>query len=54
MVFLLDKKDNKIVENYNRFLPDLFETETFLAIFYIALGIGVVLIIDYYGKKRRK
>ncbi|WP_438973448.1 DUF368 domain-containing protein [Polaribacter sp.] len=53
-VFLLDKKGNKIVENYNRFLPDLFETETFLAIFYIALGLGVVLIIDYYGKKRRK
>jgi uncharacterized membrane protein len=51
---LLDKEGNKVVENFERFMPELFKTETFVAIFFILIGIALVLIIDYYGKRRKK
>ena len=50
--YLLDKKGNKIIENYNRFIPDFSLLETWVAIFYIILGILLVLSIDYYGRKK--
>ena len=51
--FLLDKKGNKIIENYNRFIPDFSLLETWVAIFYIIFGILLVLSIDYYGRKKK-
>ncbi|PWG06388.1 DUF368 domain-containing protein [Polaribacter aquimarinus] len=51
--FVLDKKGNKIVENYERFVPDFYDSETWIAIFYIIVGIGLILIIDYYGRKKK-
>ena len=51
--FLLDKKGHKIIENYNRFIPDFSLTETWLAIFYIIIGVALILIIDYYGRKKK-
>ncbi|WP_439127923.1 DUF368 domain-containing protein [Polaribacter sp.] len=51
--FLVDKNGNKIVENYNRYLPDLASTETWVAIFYVILGIALILIIDFYGRKKK-
>jgi uncharacterized membrane protein len=50
--FLLDKKGNKIIENYNRFVPDLSLIETWLAVFYSIVGIVLVVSIDYYGRKK--
>jgi putative membrane protein len=50
--FLLDKKGNKIIENYNRFVPDFSILETWFGLFYIIFGIALVLIIDYYGRKK--
>ena len=50
--FLLDKKGNKIIENYNRFVPDFSISETWFGLFYIVLGIVLVLSIDYYGRKK--
>ncbi|MEN8964395.1 MAG: DUF368 domain-containing protein [Polaribacter sp.] len=50
---LFDKKGNKIVENYNRYLPDLTSAETWYAGFYIILGIVLILIIDFYGRKKK-
>jgi putative membrane protein len=52
-VFILDKKGNKVIENYRRFTPDFSSTETWIAIFYISLGIALILIIDYYGRKKK-
>jgi putative membrane protein len=52
-VFILDKKGNKVIENYTRFTPDFSSTETWIAIFYISLGIALILIIDYYGRKKK-
>jgi uncharacterized membrane protein len=51
-VFLLDKKGNKIIENYNRFVPDFSISETWFGLFYIIFGIALVLSIDYYGRKK--
>lgn len=51
--FLLDQKGNKIVENYQRFMPDLSSSETWVAIFYIIFGIALILVIDYYGRRKK-
>ena len=51
--FVLDKKGNKVVENYQRFIPDFSSSETWIAIFYIVFGIALILIIDYYGRKKK-
>ena len=50
--FVLDVKQHKIVENYERFIPDFSMTETWFAIFYITLGLGLILILDFYGRKK--
>ncbi|RPD98204.1 DUF368 domain-containing protein [Aureibaculum marinum] len=49
--FLLDSKGEKVIENYKRFIPNFAETETWIAITFVLLGISIVLLIDYYGKK---
>jgi putative membrane protein len=50
--FLFDQEGNKIVENYQRFIPELYSLETFLAIFFIFFGIGLILVIDYYERRK--
>lgn len=52
--FLTDAKGNKVVENYDRFIPDFSTYETWIAIGFIVLGILLILAIDYYGKQRKK
>lgn len=51
--FVLDSRGKHIIENYRRFLPEL-NTETYLALFYIAIGIAIVLALEWYGRKTRK
>ena len=51
--FLIDKKGNKIVENYQRFIPDFSSIDTWIAILYIIIGIALILVIDFYGRKRK-
>lgn len=52
-VFLFDKTGNKVVENYQRYLPDVTTLETWFAILFIFLGFVIVLLLDYYGQKLR-
>jgi putative membrane protein len=52
--FLLDKNNNKILENYKRFLPDMADSQTYFALLFILLGIVLILGIDYYGRKNRR
>ena len=52
-VFMLDKEGNKVVENYQRYIPEMFTQETFFAIFYIFLGIALILMIDFYDKRNK-
>ena len=51
--FLLDATGNKIIQNYERFLPNLSNSETWFAIFYVIFGIALILGIDYYDRKRK-
>lgn len=50
--FVLDLKQQKIVENYERFIPDFSLSETWFAIFYSMLGLGLILILDFYERKK--
>jgi len=52
-VFLLDKNQHKIIKNYERYLPDFSNSQTWFAILFIIFGILLILAIDYYDKKRK-
>jgi uncharacterized membrane protein len=51
--FLLDRKGNKIIQNYERFLPDFTNSETWFAILYIVIGVALILGIDYYDRRKK-
>ena len=51
--YLIDKKGNKIVENYERFVPDFLNSETWFAVFYVFLGVLLILAIGFYGRKKK-
>ncbi len=51
--YALDSSGAKIIENYKRYMPE-WQTETYLAIGYIILGILIVLALEIYGQKTRK
>ncbi|HLT50300.1 MAG TPA: DUF368 domain-containing protein [Arenibacter sp.] len=49
---LLDSSGNNIIKNYERYLPDLATSETWWAIFFVIIGILILLGLDWYGKRR--
>lgn len=51
--FLLDSANEKVIENYERYMPE-FSTESFIAMAYIVFGILIVLALEWYGQKTRK
>jgi uncharacterized membrane protein len=50
---LLDMNGSPIIQNYQRYIPEL-NTETLYALLYAILGIAVVLALEWYGQKTRK
>jgi hypothetical protein len=48
---LYDSLGDKVVENYRRYLPDLTNYISWVAIGYIILGIAVLLWLEWYGEK---
>lgn len=48
----LDSNGDKIISNYERYLPSLTDIDTAWAIFFILLGIAVLYGLDWYGKNR--
>jgi putative membrane protein len=52
-VFILDTTGKQIIANYERFLPEL-NSQTYLAIAYIGLGILMVLGLEWYGQRTRQ
>jgi uncharacterized membrane protein len=50
---LLDSSGAKIIENYQRYIPES-QTETYYACAYIILGIIIVLALEIYGQKTQK
>ncbi|MCK8481480.1 DUF368 domain-containing protein [Psychroserpens algicola] len=51
--FLLDSRGERIIANYKRFLPEL-QSETYIAIGYIIIGIVIVLALEWYGQRTNK
>lgn len=50
---VLDSTGKQIIANYQRFLPEM-NSQTYIAIAYIALGILVVLGLEWYGQRTRQ
>ena len=50
---IFDSSGKKIIENYQRYIPDL-NKETLFAILFILVGIIIVLALEVYGAKTRK
>jgi len=51
---MYDSNGDIIIVNYQRYLPEIAIMETWIAIFFIILGILILLSIDWYGKRRKK
>lgn len=49
---ILDSNGDKIVTNYKRYIPNMTQMEDWAAIFFIVLGIFLLLSLDWYGKNR--
>jgi len=50
---ILDSTGKQIITNYQRFLPEI-NSQTYIAIAYIALGILIVLGLEWYGQRTRQ
>ena len=50
---LVDQNGDLIIENYHRFIPNINDSSTWLAIMYVLFGISLILVIDYYGRSRK-
>lgn len=51
---LTDSNGDAILANYQRYWPDLSQTENLWALISIALGIGILIALEWYGKNRLK
>lgn len=51
---LIDREGNKIIDNYDRYLPEFDTSETWLAIFFILIGIFIVLGLAWYENKNQR
>jgi uncharacterized membrane protein len=51
---LFDINGDKVIENYKRYMPDFSQQETWIAIFFIVIGAGLVLLIDKFGSERKE
>ena len=50
---LVDQNGDMIIENYHRFIPNINDSSTWLAIMYVLIGISLILAIDYYERSRK-
>ena len=51
---VLDKNGNRIIDNYDRYLPDLSNFTTWLAVFFIILGILIILWLAWYEHRNKE
>ncbi|MFD0861314.1 DUF368 domain-containing protein [Sungkyunkwania multivorans] len=52
--FLINSSGERVIENYHRYIPELQNNETWIAVGFIIFGIFIVLALDWYGKRTRK
>lgn len=51
---LLDSQNNPVLENYQRFVPDFAEINTWISIGYVVVGMAIVIGIDYFEHQKKK
>lgn len=51
---LIDREGNMIIDNYDRYLPAFNISETWLAVFFILIGIFIVLGLAWYENKNNR
>ena len=51
-LLVLDSSGKRIIENYQRYLPEP-NSETLFALFFVGLGIAIVLGLEWYGQKNK-
>ena len=51
---VLDSNGDRIIVNYQRYWPDFSQSENQLAILMILLGLVLLILLEWYGKKQRK
>ena len=51
---LFDSNGKEIIINYERFLPSIHLSETWWALFFVIFGISILLLLDWYGKNRKR
>ncbi|MFS4492377.1 DUF368 domain-containing protein [Maribacter sp. 2308TA10-17] len=51
---LFASNGKEIVRNYERYFPDFGSSETWWAIFFVFVGISILLGLDWYGKRRKQ
>ena len=51
--YKLDVHGNKVIDNYDRYFPDFSISESWLAIFYIIIGIFIVLGLGWYENRNK-
>jgi hypothetical protein len=49
---IINAVGNPIFSNYNYYLPDFKNFETYGVLLSIILGVSILLLLNYYGKKR--
>lgn len=50
----IDANGNKIVQDYHRYMPSLGDLQTWYALFFIFLGVVLLLLLEWYGRENRK
>tara|TARA_R110002051_G_scaffold2114_1_gene10976 strand:+ start:2783 stop:3781 length:999 start_codon:yes stop_codon:yes gene_type:complete len=50
---LIDSNGNEVILNYERFIPDMGNIETWWAIFFMVMGASILLGLERYGRYRR-
>lgn len=52
--FILDKNGNRIIDNYDRYLPNFTDPQTWTALFFIFLGALIVLWLAWYELRKKR
>ena len=50
---LVDVNGDRIIENYSRYFPDFYAQDTWIAVLFVFVGIGIILLIDKYGQHQK-
>ena len=50
---LIDKNGHRIIDNYDRFIPEINDPQTWIAIFFIIFGAAIVLWLAWYENRNK-